>query len=428
MRRFLNRKSRQLFCGTAAVFVLIGIAAALLDYEPVIAFLAVMMLSLAVLGPMGVVFLMQHIQVNRLIQKQEEETNDVFSQLDDSQMKQLNSYLAINEDWVVNGSLGSCFVLHCSSIVSIQEYEQGIALFTTLREKPFRLKLSEGESGQFEKKSILHWYDPLYEIPLEEVSFVSKKQSSKKWIIVSCGIICAILGVMFTLSGNLIPEYESQDEFIYFYDYLKDTSNGDVSDISYEIVKVKDEILMYIFNHGETYAEVELNLYNDQDEKMDTVYSGIIRPNYYVSEYIDQVPEKVSVNSAWFYTFEYQVPSIEYAAEYARREYNVWINVVLSSDQLTLDHIKEIGVHEYAIEDLAYTGADCVYIYDETAKKTIDQVTNTEIWDTATARYRIDFETYDYRIQLIELNEGEEILIETVQITEEIQNSDDERD
>lgn len=417
MIKFVSSKSKKISLCLLGLFLLAASLTAMFDSEPLIAFAAVMMLSLIVLLP---VFLVLSFQISKAKQmmKQQEEAYGLSSILYNEEIEVINSHVGVCEEWIINNAIGAQCILHRHSIQSIHEYEHGLEFLTTLQDKPFKFDLKNKES---EKSYILHWYDPLYEIPLEKERIVAVQPSKRKVVlIIAIAVMTITAAGIFMFNGTMVPEPVMQDEMIYFYDYLTSTSKGSVENISYEIVKDREDVLLYVFNEGETYVELELHLYDEQDNVIDTAWSGVVRPGYYTSIYVEGEPELIKAVSAWFYTFDYHVPSFDYEAEYAWREYNTWINVVLPSEQMSLDNIRDLGIREYAIEDLSYTGADCVYIYDESsAQKSLDKITNQQMWDTSTARYRIDYEVYDYRIHIYELDGVKETLIETVAITEE---------
>ncbi len=421
MMKFVNAKSRKLCLILWGIAVLLAFIVAAFDSEPVIAFIAVMILSLIVILPVSLILFLQSAKVKRMMKQQSEEVHEQCSFLDEEEIKIINSHVGVCENWIINNAVGEQCILHKSSIQSIQENENGLELLTTLQEKPFKFSL---KNQQNEKERILYWYDPLYEIPLEHERIIEVNSSGKKRVlmitITAAAMIIAAAAVCL-FDAARIPEPIMQDEMIYFYDYLTSTSKGSVEEISFEIVKDREDILLYVFNEGETYAELELDLYDAQDNVIDTAWSGIVRPGHYTSIYIEENPALVKAVSAWFYTFDYHVPSFDYEVEYAWRQYNTWVNVFLTSEQMNLDNIRDIGIREYAIEDLSYTGADCVYIYDKAnAQQVLDKVTNQQMWDTSTARYRIDYEMYDYRIHIYELEGTKETLLETVVITEEV--------
>lgn len=422
MIKFVSSKSKKIILCLLGLFLLAASLTAMFDSDPLVAFTAVMILSLIVLLPVFLILFLQISKAKRMM-KQQEEAYGLSSILYNEEIEVINSHVGVCEEWIINNAIGAQCILHRHSIQSIHEYEHGLEFFTTLQDKPFNFSLRDRES---EKSQILHWYDPLYEIPLEKERIVAVQSSKRKVVlIIAIAVMTITAAGIFMFNGTMVPEPVMQDEMIYFYDYLTSTSKGSVENISYEIVKDREDIFLYVFNEGETYVELELDLYDEQDNVIDTAWSGIVRPGYYTSIYVEEEPELIKAVSAWFYTFDYHVPSFGYEAEYAWREYNTWINVVLLSEQMSLDNIRDLGIREYAIEDLSYTGADCVYIYDESsAQKSLDKITNQQMWDTSTARYRIDYEVYDYRIHIYELDGTKETLIETVEITEERVNDD----
>lgn len=423
MKKYLSSKSRLLCVSVTAVFCALAVLIAFFDTEPLIAFIAVMILSLIVLVPLYIIMMVPVYRAFKQCKIQENEMDESVDDLSDSQMIHINDHISVNEDWIVQCALGRQFMLHKHFITSIHEGDKGLELYTELREKPFVIVLSNTESGTFEKERILHWYDPLYEIPLEDLEFEPKKDSSKKHAVLLAGliaIICAVIVMFVGMNMAVIDEPYELDDYIYFSDYLKETSQGSLNEISYEVVKSQDEVLMYVFNETDVYVDLELDCYDSQDEVIDTAWPGIIRPHHYTSVYIDEVPDSVRVTSSWFYTFDYHVPSFQYDVEYARREYNVWVNAVLDSSLVTLENVIDLGIHEYAIEEMTYTGADCVYVYDvKSAVRSVDKVSQSEMLDPSTALYRIDFELYDYRIQIYELSASGETHLKTIEITQE---------
>lgn len=420
MMRFVSSASKRFCLMSCGFFVLLALIAAMFDSEPLIAFIAVMMLSLIILVPVCLFLFSRLAKVKKMLKLQEEEHHEVGSALLD-EITVINRHIGTSGNWIFNNAIGAQCILHRHSIHSIRENDKGLEFHTSLHKKPFQFVLSKGKSGEFEKECILQWYDPLYEIPLEEDLQIEHSQSRKRTVLIAAGAAFVLaIGAVFMFEGTSIPEPGINEEIIYFYDYLTDTSTGSLDEISYEIAKDRDEYLLYIFNEGETYADLELDLYNSQDQLVDTVWSGIIRPGHYASVYLEEEPAEVRAVSSRFYTFDYHVPAIDYEVEYAWRQYNTWVNVFLTPEQLTLDNVRDVGIREYAIEDLAYTGADCVYVYDlASAEKVLDKITNQQAWDTASAKYRIDYEMYDYRIHIYELDGTKETLIETVVISEE---------
>ena len=421
MKQFLNAKSI-VFCGNVlGIFSLAAMIVAFCDTDRMIAFLSVMAVSSVVWIPLCAIVLLKLSSAYKMIRRQEEETWESFSEADMTSFRQISSHIATDENWVVNNAIGHQIALHRHVVTSIQEGDQCIKFMTTLREKPYTFQLTLGESGEFEKRTLLHWYDPLYEIPLDDLEFTPPKTKDRRWVLLAVLIVCGGVGLFVGL--NQAEVMEDYEDSLYFYDYLSETFTGSAEDIEIEYTVYKDETLMYIFNEAQTYAVLEIALHDETDECYETVYTGVIRPQHYTSAYIEAQPSNVRITSARFYHLDYHVPSCDYKVEYAWREHNGWLNVVLSSDQMTLENAVDIGIHEYAVESLIYAGVDCVYFYDEQdGTRMMDRVSNTEMWDPSTAKYRIDFEYYPDILHVYELRDGQSHFIRTIELEAELQD------
>ena len=417
MKSFLHHKRKKLCLYSTLVCV--GLVTALLYVanESFSDFGAGVILSLILLSPLYLMCAVQFWRAEKLLKRQKQE----YGCKSEEVLDVIGAHLAQNDDWLIYAKAFDSWVLHREAIESIRETEGWLLLYTALRKKPFVLKLSKGQSGDFEKEKVLNWYDPLYEIPL--VDEEEEKKAANLKVIRAAVLFAAVLFLGGTVLYGLYQEeiyIGDTGDTIYFYEYLTETSSGTLDEISVETVKNQDEVLLYVFNENDVYAELELELYDSEDNCTDTVWTGVIRPHHYTMIYIEEKPATVKAVGAWFTVVEYHAPSFAYEVEYAQRGYTQWINVFLEEDLLTIENLRELGLHEYAIEELAYTGADSVYVYDkDTALKTVDKTTGTEMWDISSAQYRIDFELFDYRIQLIELKDDEETLLETIEVTVE---------
>ena len=221
--------------------------------------------------------------------------------------------------------------------------------------------------------------------------------------------IIILLGIIVLLNSgcankNIESSYKGAEKYSEYLKQVDDKSNN--IDLYYSKTE-ENNYYIQIKNNSSYFFKGNLDIYDDNNEKLDSYKTKLIAPNNSETNTINLTGLLYSftVNKYKFYEFNY--PNIEY--DYVT--YNDTINEeaivdIIIGEQSKLDDVKIVAQYEYAKSVITDQYPVNLYFYDNNLEyyesETGDDYPNP---DTALYKAKLDFDNKNITIMILESSE-----------------------
>ena len=221
--------------------------------------------------------------------------------------------------------------------------------------------------------------------------------------------IIIVLGMIILLSSgcankSIESSYKGAEKYSKYLKQVEDNSNN--IDLYYSKIE-ENNYYIQIKNNSSYFFKGSLDIYDDNNEKLDSYKTKLIAPNNSETNTINLtgILYSFTVNKYKFYEFNY--PNIDY--DYVT--YNDTINEeaivdIILGDQSKIDDVKIVSQYEYAKSVIIDQYPVNLYFYDNNLEyyetETGDDYPNP---DTALYKAKLDFDNKIITIMILESSE-----------------------
>ena len=458
-----------IFFGVTAVFGLImlgeGVEQALMMVVAMVLMFGIIMLIFVLIGSVP------YLRIGKMIKRQCEDLGIELNE--EEEFEFVTKEISMSKNWIVSGLYGSNFALHRRSIDHVEEtsyYQKGrtypmILLFVGLKKK---YKIICSRKGDFERvtDALDQWFPPL-ETPENTAGESADKtpvnpavedrqarrdrilrqeqgQSGKKTIAAILGVVGMV--VVFSVIYNLLPARTSapkttpnivsqpqkpkakdrqvdayiatvkDDQFQQIAKGLIVETDGDEDSIEPLIVSSENNQTRFAIYNGTPYFFYgQMVVYDENNKELGTLEIPLAKPYEYcfLNDYVEGAASSYDYSVAEYYSLSYAATEARYQFTLNGDEESSWSDILLASEDLNEDNVKEICMAEYYSNVLSQISSEELMFYDENELSYVNEDENQGL-DRASAKYRAVLDIDRGVIEWYSNNNGSETALSSI--------------